>query len=216
MNILQKLRLVAWHGWIKEWGWCQDIKSSSQSPWVSRVTIVKSACGLIWSLPREKLSSNGGFLLQMAWSVHSEQIHFISNYWEIWKIYATDVILEVTMDQCSTVLSLVHQSRKLNLIGAMCIRVAGYTEPKQMSNHIYTFPEPQPLQPQSNGGDHRTRSHNRKLVVPFARTNSYQFSFFCHTPWLWNELSSEIVQSTNVELFKERLSIYLNNTRLTL
>jgi len=83
-------------------------------------------------------------------------------------------------------------------------------------NNIYTFPEPQPLQLQSNGGDHRTRSHNRKLVVPFARTNSYQFSFFCHTPRLWNELPSEIVQSTNVELFKERLSIYLNNTHLTL
>jgi len=104
------------------------------------------------------------------------------NYWEIWKIYATDVILEVTMDQCSTVLSLVNQSRKLNLIGAMCIKVAGYTEPKQIINNIYTFPEPQPLQPQSNGGDHRTRSHNHKLVVPFARTNSYQFFFLLPRP----------------------------------
>ena len=83
-------------------------------------------------------------------------------------------------------------------------------------NNIYTFPEPQPLQLQSNGGDHRTRSHNRKLVVPFARTNSYQFSFFCHTPRLWNELPSKFVQSTSAELFKERLSIYLNNTHLTL
>jgi len=33
------------------------------------------------------------------------------------KILATDGILEVIMDQCSTVLSLVRQSRKLNLIG---------------------------------------------------------------------------------------------------
>lgn len=46
------------------------------------------------------------------------------------KIFATDGILEVIMDQCSTVLSLVRQSRKLNFIGTTFIKVAGYTEPK--------------------------------------------------------------------------------------
>ena len=79
--------------------------------------------------------------------------------------------------------------------------------------NIYTFPEPQPLQLQSNGGDHRTRSHNRKLVIPFARTNSYQFSFFCHTP--------DSGMSFHLRSFKASMLNYLRrdclfNTCLTL
>ena len=54
---------------------------------------------------------------------------------------------------------------------------------------------------------HQSRAHNQ---MPFARTNSYQKSFFCYVPNVWNNLPSVVVESSSADYFKENILLYLN------
>ena len=54
------------------------------------------------------------------------------------------------------------------------------------------------------------RPHNLILYEPFARTNSYFFSFFVNVVSLWNQLPNHVVSSFSSSAFKHQLSsIYL-------
>ena len=57
----------------------------------------------------------------------------------------------------------------------------------------------------------KSRSHNLKLSCNHSRINSFRHSFSIHSPFLWNPLPSDIVNSQSLKLFKSRiLSHFLN------
>jgi len=51
------------------------------------------------------------------------------------------------------------------------------------------------------------RGHTMKLLVPNARTLTYQRSFFPDSIRLWNILPQEVVSCTSLELFKQQLQV---------
>ena len=44
--------------------------------------------------------------------------------------------------------------------------------------------------------------HERKLLVPYARTDVYICSFFPHTGSLWNKLQEAIIETQSLDIFK--------------
>ena len=57
-----------------------------------------------------------------------------------------------------------------------------------------------------------TRSHDLTLHnIPHSRTDSFSYSFFCHTPNLWNKLSSTVVLSTSLSSFKRTVMDHLQS-----
>ena len=44
-------------------------------------------------------------------------------------------------------------------------------------------------------------SHERNLLVPYARTDVYKYSFFPHTASLWNKLHKTIKESQSLDIF---------------
>ena len=49
------------------------------------------------------------------------------------------------------------------------------------------------------------RGHNHRYLVPYARTDTYQRSFFPDTIRLWNNLPSSIVACNSINTFKSEL-----------
>ena len=54
-----------------------------------------------------------------------------------------------------------------------------------------------------------TRSHDLTLTIPHTRTDSFQYSFFCHTPNLWNQLPHVVVSSVSLNTFKKAVKDHL-------
>ena len=48
-------------------------------------------------------------------------------------------------------------------------------------------------------------SHERNLLVPYARTDVYKYSFFPHTASLWNKLHKTIKETQSLDIFKSRI-----------
>ena len=57
--------------------------------------------------------------------------------------------------------------------------------------------------------DRSLRGNVRKLVVPKPRSDMLKFSFFYRAIILWNSLSSHVVNTGSLNLFKARLLEYL-------
>jgi hypothetical protein len=76
----------------------------------------------------------------------------------------------------------------------------------KLINNLSFFPD-SPLTTRSVG--YATRSHALTLCVPFARTDSFLYSFFCHTPSLWNNLPSTVVSSPSLSIFKRAVMAQL-------
>jgi len=69
--------------------------------------------------------------------------------------------------------------------------------------------------PQNVFSARETRSHVCRplmLTHPFARTNSYFYSFVPHSILQWNNLPEHVVSSSSMHSFKESLMHYLNHT----
>ena len=56
-----------------------------------------------------------------------------------------------------------------------------------------------------------TRSHDLTLHIPFSKTDSFLYSFFCNTPNLWNKLPSTVVSSASFHSFKRAVMDHLHN-----
>ena len=52
-------------------------------------------------------------------------------------------------------------------------------------------------------------SHERNLLVPYARTDVYKYSFFPHTASLWNKLQGTIKETQSLDIFKSRIELYI-------
>ena len=69
--------------------------------------------------------------------------------------------------------------------------------------------------PQNVFSARETRSHVCRplmLTHPFARTNSYFYSFVPHSILQWNNLPEHVISSSSIHSFKESLMHYLNST----
>ena len=53
-----------------------------------------------------------------------------------------------------------------------------------------------------------SRSHNLTLAFNHSRINSYRYSFFINAPFIWNNLPSNIVNSTSLQLFTNKLKAH--------
>ena len=56
---------------------------------------------------------------------------------------------------------------------------------------------------------HSSRANHLPLVVPFAHTNAYLYSFVPHTTSLWNSLPDECISVSSVRAFKRSLCSWL-------
>ena len=59
-----------------------------------------------------------------------------------------------------------------------------------------------------------TRSHSLSLVCKYASLNSYRFSFFVNSIFLWNLLPATIAYSCSYSIFKYNLKTYFFNSFL--
>ena len=50
-----------------------------------------------------------------------------------------------------------------------------------------------------------TRSSHENLLVPYARTDVYKYTFFLHTAFLWNKLQETIKETQSLDIFKSRI-----------
>ena len=60
----------------------------------------------------------------------------------------------------------------------------------------YSLPKHAPIELREY--HHYSRSHNLTLKVPFAKTNTFYYSFFCDTIRHWNALPPDIIDSIDV------------------
>ena len=51
-----------------------------------------------------------------------------------------------------------------------------------------------------------TRGHHMRFTQPFTRIDSYLYSFFPSSIKLWNALPNHVIDSTNIEQFKQRIA----------
>ena len=58
---------------------------------------------------------------------------------------------------------------------------------------------------------HYSRSHSFTLKVSYGKTNAFYYSFFCDTLRHWNALPHDIVDSSDAEHFKSKLSVHFRN-----
>ena len=54
-----------------------------------------------------------------------------------------------------------------------------------------------------------TRGHSQRFVTPFARTDSYLYSFLPSTINLWNSLPESLIELNDINHFKRDLSLHL-------
>ena len=78
----------------------------------------------------------------------------------------------------------------------------------KLINNLLFFPN-SPLTIRSVA--YATRSHALTLCVPLSRTDSFLYSFFCHTPSLWNKLPSAVVSSSSLCSFKCAVMAHLQS-----
>ena len=52
-------------------------------------------------------------------------------------------------------------------------------------------------------------SHERNLLVPYARTDVYKYSFFPHTASLWNKLQETIKETQSLDVFSLEYNLIL-------
>ena len=58
----------------------------------------------------------------------------------------------------------------------------------------------------------RTHGNSLRLTQPFARTDTYFYSFYPSSIRLWNNLPCDIVECSSIEQFKDKLSnLYIDN-----
>ena len=64
----------------------------------------------------------------------------------------------------------------------------------------------------SNNHLSRLRIHHQlSYIYPYARTNTYKYSFFPRTISEWNSLPTEIILSTTLSAFQSQLDSYLHH-----
>ena len=51
-----------------------------------------------------------------------------------------------------------------------------------------------------------TRGHHMRFIQPVTRIDSYLYSFFPSSIKLWNALPNYVIDSTNIEQFKQRIA----------
>jgi len=73
----------------------------------------------------------------------------------------------------------------------------------------YSLPKHAPIELRDY--HHYSSSHNLTLKVPFAKTNTFYYSFFCDTIRHWNALPPNIIDSIDVEHFKNKLYVYFRH-----
>ena len=66
----------------------------------------------------------------------------------------------------------------------------------------YSLPKHAPIELREY--HHYSRSHNLTLKVPFAKTNTFYYAFFCDIIRHWNALPVDIIDSIDVEHFKNK------------
>jgi len=71
-------------------------------------------------------------------------------------------------------------------------------------NQLVDLPASSYLLPIST--DHDTRGHTLRFVQPFTRIDSYLHSFFPSTIRIWNSLPQHVIDSNDIDQFKERLA----------
>ena len=49
-------------------------------------------------------------------------------------------------------------------------------------------------------------SHERNLLVPYARTDVYKYSFYPYTAYLWNKLPGTIKETQSLDTFKSNIN----------
>ena len=54
--------------------------------------------------------------------------------------------------------------------------------------------------------DHYTRGHTAKFQRPFTRVDSYRYSFIPSAIKIWNSLPQDLINCTNINLFKQKLA----------
>ena len=69
---------------------------------------------------------------------------------------------------------------------------------------VYRLPHNAPIELREH--HHFSRSHSLTLKVPYAKTNAFYYSFFCDTLRYWNTLPQDIIDSSDSEHFKSKLS----------
>ena len=53
---------------------------------------------------------------------------------------------------------------------------------------------------------HDTRGHNMRFMQPMTRTDSYLHSFFPSAIKIWNSLPQHVIDSKDIDEFKQRLA----------
>ena len=53
---------------------------------------------------------------------------------------------------------------------------------------------------------HDIRGHNMRFMQPITRTNSYLHSFFPSAIKVWNSLPQHVIDSKDIDEFKQRLA----------
>jgi len=75
---------------------------------------------------------------------------------------------------------------------------------------LYSLPKHAPIELREY--HHDSRSHNLTLKVPFTKTNTFYYSFFCDTIHHWNALPPDIIDSIDVEHSKNKLYMFTSDT----
>ena len=74
---------------------------------------------------------------------------------------------------------------------------------------VYSLPHSAPIELREY--HHYSPSHSLTLKVPYAKTNTFYYSFFCDTLRHWNAFPQDIVDSSDGEHFKSKLSVHFRN-----
>ena len=69
-------------------------------------------------------------------------------------------------------------------------------------HHLVAIPPEIYLQPTQSA----SRTHHHQYLVPYARTQTYQYSFFPSTIRLWNHLPEEVIAAPTLDTFRAQLA----------
>ena len=72
-------------------------------------------------------------------------------------------------------------------------------------NHLVDIPVNPFLTPISTV--HSTRGHNMRFMQPMTRIDSYMYSFFPLAIKIWNDLPQNVIDSNDIDQFKQKLAI---------
>ena len=72
-------------------------------------------------------------------------------------------------------------------------------------NHLVDIPVNPFLTPISTV--HSTRGHNMRFMQPMTRIDSYMYSFFPSAIKIWNDLPQNVIDSNDIDQFKQKLAI---------